>query len=110
MGHARARTRKALAGGTSERGWCRNSAKGRQLRTPTRAERTPLRGPPPRIDRFTARGSGRGRTETVTQAQVNRFHAVAKLLSGRAGRPPSFSKFMLPIQDRPSICFKRLGA
>ena len=38
------------------------------------------------------------------------FHAVAKLLSGRAGRPPSFSKFTLPVHDRPSICFKRLGA
>jgi hypothetical protein len=38
------------------------------------------------------------------------FHAVAKLLSGRAGRPPSFGKFTLPVHDRPSICFKRLGA
>jgi hypothetical protein len=38
------------------------------------------------------------------------FHAVARLLSRRAGRPPSFSKFTLPVKDRPSICFKRLGA
>ena len=38
------------------------------------------------------------------------FYAVAKLLSGRAGRPPSFSKLALPVQDRPSICFERLGA
>ena len=41
---------------------------------------------------------------------VNRFYAVAKLLSGRAGRPPSFSKLALPVQDRLSICFERLGA
>jgi hypothetical protein len=35
---------------------------------------------------------------------------VAKLLSGRAGRPPSFSKFTVPVHDRQSICLKRLGA
>jgi hypothetical protein len=38
------------------------------------------------------------------------FHPLAKLLSGRAGRPPSLSKFTLPVHDRPSICFERLGA
>jgi len=38
------------------------------------------------------------------------FRAVARLLSGGAGRPPSFSKFTLPVHDRPSICFKRPGA
>jgi hypothetical protein len=36
--------------------------------------------------------------------------AGAKVLSGRAGRPPSFSKFTLPVHNRQSICFQRLGA
>jgi hypothetical protein len=52
-------------------------------------------------------GPGGGRTEIVTQAEVSRF---AKLLSGSVGLPPSFNEFMLPVQDRPSICFERLGA
>jgi len=39
-----------------------------------------------------------------------RWNAVVKLLGGRAGRPPSFSKLALPVQDRLSIYFERLGA
>lgn len=42
--------------------------------------------------------------------EMEPFNAVAKLLCGHAGRPPSFSKFMVPVHDRQSICFKRLRA
>jgi hypothetical protein len=101
------------------------SVDGDQRQPPARAQRRRLLVPgrPPhrrassaseqvdprlRIDRY-SEGSGGGRTEIMTKAEVNRFSG-AKLLSGRVGLPPSFSKFTLPVQDRSSICFEPLGA
>ena len=56
------------------------------------------------------RGSAKGRDSNALRHEQSKRPAGAKVLSGRAGRPPSFSKFTLPIHNRQSICFQRLGA
>jgi hypothetical protein len=58
----------------------------------------------------TARGLGQGPNRDHDAGRGEPFHLLAKPLSGRAGRPPSFSKLALPVQDRLSIYFERLGA
>jgi hypothetical protein len=58
----------------------------------------------------TASGLGQGPNRDHDAGRGEPFHPLAKPLSERAGWPPSFRKFTLPVHDRPSICFERLGA